>query len=307
MLRRLLDRATRGSVIRRLRHEGVYARLDSLEGHVERLASQIEALAARTAPSADKHRLLYSGRLGDRAMTVLALLSPEDPLDAPLVRLGRRHDGGYVLAAPLLTGGVAYSFGIGNDASWDLAMAAYGYQIFQYDHTVDRPPESHPNFHFSKLGVGATDNRLDFLSSLEQLIVGNGHDAETNIVLKMDVEGVEWDVFSTMKTGLLDLFSQIVVEFHWLDQLDDDAFYNKVLRSLRALREEFVPIHVHGNNHCDLVTLGGVPVPQLLEVTYVRRGSIRTAPGTRTFPTALDQPNHADRPDLYLGTFQFPR
>jgi hypothetical protein len=307
MLRRLLDRATRGSVIRRLRHEGVYARLDSLEGRVEHLGSQVETLTARTLSSADKQRLLYSGRLGDRALTALALLSPEDPVDTPLVRLGRRHDGGYILAAPLLTGGIAYSLGIGSDASWDLAMAAYGYQIVQYDHTVERPPEIHPNFHFTKIGVGATGNHLDFLSSLDQLIAGNGHDAETSIVLKMDVEGIEWDVFSTVTTDLLRHFSQIVVEFHWLDQLDDNVFYDKVLRSLRALREEFVPIHVHGNNHYDLVTLGGVPVPQILEVTYVRRGSIRTAPGTQIFPTALDQPNHADRPDLYLGTFQFPR
>ena len=49
------------------------------------------------------------------------------------VRFGKPNDGGYVMVDNFKTSGVAYSFGINNDVSWDSDMATRGYEIFMYD------------------------------------------------------------------------------------------------------------------------------------------------------------------------------
>lgn len=51
-------------------------------------------------------------------------------------------------------GGVAYSFGIANEVSWDVAMSQIDYEIFMYDMTIDGLPEENPKFHFFKEGIG---------------------------------------------------------------------------------------------------------------------------------------------------------
>jgi hypothetical protein len=128
------------------------------------------------------------------------------------------------------------------------------------------------------------------------------------MVMKIDVEGYEWDVFSSIDVDTLGLFSQIVVEFHWFDHLykdDIDDIYYDMKRSLEKLAGIFAPVHIHANNYCDMVIIGGVPVPPVLEVTYVRREKFQTQKSIRTFPASLDLPNDPSRPDLHLGAFRF--
>jgi hypothetical protein len=276
--------------------------LDRTAATIQRRIDEIEKRLASFGPAPDTKYLRLAGR---RAMTVLGLLSPDDPVGAELVRLGGAHDGGYVLVESLLRGGIAYSFGVGDDVSWDLAMADRGYQVYLYDNTIDALPVAHPGFHFSKIGLCAAGASAVDLRSLEELLAQNGHLGGRDMVLKIDIEGAEWTVLETLPRTVLQGFSQIVIEFHSLGVLN--AMYDRIVAALRALREEFVPIHVHGNNACDITVVGGVPVPDILEVTFVRRGQIATKACTRTFPTALDQTNLPEPPDLYLGSFQFPR
>ena len=46
--------------------------------------------------------------------------------------------------------------GIGDEVSFDLALAERGLPVIQVDHTVDGPPISHPGVHVSPQGVGAS-------------------------------------------------------------------------------------------------------------------------------------------------------
>jgi hypothetical protein len=57
------------------------------------------------------------------------------------------------------------------------------------------------------------------------------------------------------------------------------------------------------------VWIGGLVLPQVLEVSYVRRADHtgRFVPRDEVFPTDLDRPNLPDMPDLFLGrTFSSP-
>lgn len=53
------------------------------------------------------------------------------------VRIGNHNDGGYLMIDNFQKSGVAYSFGINDDVSWDTDMVNRGYEIFMYDPTID--------------------------------------------------------------------------------------------------------------------------------------------------------------------------
>ena len=79
--------------------------------------------------------------------------------DLPFVRIGKVNDGGYIMAGNLSQigwggRGIAYSFGISNEISWDVDMARRGYNIFMYDMTIDKLPYENEKFHFFKEGIG---------------------------------------------------------------------------------------------------------------------------------------------------------
>jgi hypothetical protein len=183
-------------------------------------------------------------------------------------------------------------------------MAERGFEVFMYDHTIEALPAQHPNFHFFPVGI-CGDNGGDRLRRLRALIEANGHASQGDMVLKMDVEGAEWDVFADMEIATLESFAQIVVELHWLDEVDRDDLYSKMKTSLSKLVASFAPVHVHGNNCSDLAIVGGIAVPQVLEVTFVRRADFSTVRSSKLFPTTLDVPNRLGYPDLHLGSFRF--
>ena len=66
-------------------------------------------------------------------------------------------DGGYVMLSSFKENGIAYSFGISNDVTWDNIMAELGYNIWQYDHTINALPYERKEFHWFKEGVSGED------------------------------------------------------------------------------------------------------------------------------------------------------
>lgn len=71
------------------------------------------------------------------------------------VRVGQNGDGGYVMADDFRKGGIAYSFGISTEISWDFAMSQRGYDIFMYDMTIDGLPFENEKFPFSRKVLAA--------------------------------------------------------------------------------------------------------------------------------------------------------
>ena len=233
-------------------------------------------------------------------------------IDKNLIRLGSRHDGGYVLAEDLLNSGISYSLGVGGNSWFDMVLESKGYSAYLYDYTQDHIikdgkeyiiPEDQ-NIFFNKIGIDSY-NHGNF-KTIDQIIKDNKHTKETNMLLQCDIEGSEWDIFSHISQSTLTKFSQILIEFHTLyENMVDDIKYNKMLTSFKNLAENFVPFHVHGNN-CSIpptFKIDGKDVPNTLEVSYARKDLVEILEGTPVFPTKLDSPNHRAKPDIELGTF----
>ena len=223
------------------------------------------------------------------------------------MRLGPVFDGGYVTIEPETrteNDGIAYSFGISTYDPWSLEMAKRGYNVFQYDGTIESGPYSNPMIHFFNYMITGSCEPNPNEKNIKQILNEHGHRGK-NIMLNIDIEGGEWDFFDTITKEELLQFEQIIVEFHGLI-LDDNL--SRKTEILRKINETHQCIHVHANNGAcpNLVTI--LPefrqFPVIMEVTYIRKDpDLKFIDCFDEFPGKLDSPNSPFFPDIYLGVF----
>lgn len=240
----------------------------------------------------------------------ISILEPMDVADAKYRRVGRDYDGGYVMLDDFCLENVesAYSFGINDDVSWDRDMANMGIDVYMYDHTIEKLPESNPHFHFFREGVTG-DSKEKGLQTLSNLVRRNGHEASKNLILKMDIEGCEWNVLQATPSAVIAQFTQIVIELHDLDPTRSSGELSHMISALEKLNQTHQSIHVHANGLNGVTWLGESALPKTLEVTYIRKEDYknRLVQNTRTFPTEYDRPNAPWLNDIYLGPFAVER
>ena len=243
----------------------------------------------------------YDSNVQNRVLDLLALMRPMAMRKHNKVRLGNEYDGGYVVPSAALQCNAVVSIGVGPDVSFDLALAQHGAQIIQFDHTVEQLPVQHPSFKFFKKGWGArTEGEFMNLADITALLPVESH----RKLFKFDIEGGEYDVFETIKPADLQSFDVICCELHDFSKLADPAFFAKVERLLKCLHQHHAPVHLHANNYCGFVMVEGIPVPEVLELSYLRRDlDSFNGYALDPIPGPLDRPNHPFRPDLCLNPF----
>jgi len=112
-----------------------------------------------------------------------------------------------------------------------------------YDHTIDNICESNSKFHWKKIGLTGKKEINTNLKTIKELIKENGHIQEKDMILKMDIEGYEWETFLYMSFDILRQFKYILVEFHFFDGCK--SIYSKILKKLNKNHQIF---HLHCNN-----------------------------------------------------------
>lgn len=213
-----------------------------------------------------KHSWLYEKYTKlHNALTVYKIDEPHK-----FVRIGQNEDGGYLIVDnyPHQTGKVLYAFGVGGDVSFEYEMAEKGWEIYLYDHTVTRLPQWHPSFHYKKRGlIGCSENAKPEFATLVELLSENGHNQEQNMLLKMDIEGYEVDVFRYLSEQVQARFAQIVVELHGLD---DSSHWDELIDALKRLGRTHKLVHLHENNWSTPFFLGNKRLSEAVELTFVR-------------------------------------
>jgi len=254
-------------------------------------ASPESALAIRPLPPTQK-----------QIMELLQTMRPCAMRNSVKLRIGNLYDGGYVMPDAALQTEVLLSIGVGHDVSFDMEFARRGAAVLQFDHTLDGPPATHENFRFHRLGWGATTEGL--LLSLADMHARVEETGAGRKLLKFDVEGAEYGALETVSSELLRAYDVIVCELHDLSRLDDRSHYNQVRRAMEKLTESHVPVHLHANNYGGMSVVQGVPVPDAVELTLLRR-DLDDFPGwsDEPMPGALDNPNNPIAPDLRFSAF----
>ena len=176
-------------------------------------------------------------------------LQPVQLSNCQLKRFGEPNDGGYLLCGNLLSAVESgYSYGISNydgwgcDVSKELRIPVHQYDCF--DVRAPACPGGRTIFHPEC--VAATRQTIEGrpFDSIEHQIAANG-DATSRLVVKMDVEGAEWDSILETPDAVLARIDQMAVEFH-------DVGDKRFVLAVAKLKESFHVAHLHFNNHsCD--------------------------------------------------------
>lgn len=209
-------------------------------------------------------------------------------------RYGRHEDGGYVIIDDPLGATHILGYGVDKDVSFENELTeAWGLKAHIFDHTISEVPNTNDSVTYVKEGIGSKDE--DPLFTLETHVKRYVPDG-SNFVLKMDVEGAEWDV---LRTADLSRVSQLIIEFHELQEDHSDV--------IKKIHEMFYLVHIHGNNchnqpwmYIDRVHV----MPRYLECTYVRKDLVNVVPSTQKFPGPLDHKCRKDVPELELNFWE---
>jgi hypothetical protein len=236
--------------------------------------------------------------------SILRLLRPHAVKGLSKARFGNPYDGGYILLDDFRGLDTAFSFGIEQNASWDLDIAERDVTVYQFDHTVDAPISDNARLIFARKRISTeTGPESESLSSLIQQ--HDKRNAKPNILLKIDIENDEWAVFDTTPPEILNRFSQIVGEFHYFQGLADVHWRQLFTRVLQKLSDAYAVVHVHGNNCAGFSNVTNVIFPNVLEVTFANRSIYSFSATDEIFPGPLDAPNDPGHPDMHLGSFRF--
>lgn len=224
-----------------------------------------------------------------------AALAPIQVANCRLQRFGSKHDGGYLMCGNLLgQAQAAYSYGIDGADAWGCDVAGrLDIPLHQYDCFNTEAPrcfsDAMPQFHAECIGPQPGNIEGRPFDTIASHIDRNG-DGAKRVIVKMDVEGSEWQSLLTAPDHVLDAIDQLAIEFH---RVEDRRFVATAVRLSRF----FYVVHYHHNNYeCrpGFEPFAG-PVFELLLVN--KRIAVANPHISARGPSPLDAPNNPTSPD----------
>jgi hypothetical protein len=214
-----------------------------------------------------------------------------------LKRYGSPHDGGYLMCENLLKDvTAAYSYGIDREDNWgcdvsrELSIVVHQYDCF----TNERPACGGGGFMFHDECVGPRKETLDGqpFDTLSAQIARNG-DSGNPVLVKIDVEGAEWESLLATPDAVLDTLVQIPMELHLRG-----ASESQYLALVKRLKDKFYLVNLHFNNYA--CTSENEPMPsRAFQALWVnkRLGIVDPDAPSPTPPSPLNAADEPNTPD----------
>jgi hypothetical protein len=201
------------------------------------LAVSAAALAWQTTARVRRERAIREALLQE--------IQPVALKNCTLKRYGSKNDGGYLMCANLNANvRSAYSYGIDREDNWGCQVSRdFAVPVHQYDcFTEHRPVCDGVKFFFHDECVGPrkeTSGGQPF-DTIANQIRKNG-DSGKEILLKIDVEGAEWDSLMATPDAVLDRIVQMPMELHGANE-------QRFVDTIRKLKKTFYVVNLHYNN-----------------------------------------------------------
>jgi hypothetical protein len=233
-----------------------------------------------------------------------------------LIRLGKDHDGGYLVSrASVESADLLLSFGIADDWSFEAdflarnpvplhafdgsrGLAAHRAKLLRSIFQLHRPRRflerwarlrdfkaffTGPRV-YHQLMVAAADDRSPTLGRILETYALGKH---AKIFIKADIEGCEYRFLDDLLRHA-DLIAGLTLEFH-----DVDVHFARIVDFMERFPLKLC--HCHPNNSAGVAPNG---VPYLLELSFARPDSLAAEPAS--LPHALDQANNPRQEDIRL-------
>jgi hypothetical protein len=180
--------------------------------------------------------------------------------------------------------------GIDNDVSFEeeFVNKYTNTKCFAFDGTIDNLPSENENIIFIKKNIGFENS--DNITNLNDII-----NANTEIIVKIDIEGAEIPWIKSLSDEQINKFEQLVMEFHF-------PFTDNEINVFDKINKNHYLIHFHGNNCCGTRQHNGVIMPNVFECTYLHKKYFETIPelNTDAIPGVLDMKNTGNE-EIYIN------
>lgn len=194
------------------------------------------------------------GRSVERAIraSILDAVRPVALQNCTLARFGSANDGGYLMCENLIESlGAGYSYGVGLNDDWGCDMSTrYSVPVHQYDcFDPARPVCSTGQFVFHDECIARRREIIDArtFDTLANQIAQNGDNGK-RLIVKIDIEGAEWDSLLAAPDEVLQSIDQLPMELHVPRRgLAENG--EKILSVLDKLKRQFYVVNINFNNH----------------------------------------------------------
>lgn len=231
---------------------------------------------------------------------LLSILKPTSNF-FPLKRFGCQGDGGYVLLDNIKPETVCFSLGIAQEISFDIDIARNVSHVYMFDYSIASPPVSVSNASFYPLKV--VREIKDPQIEIDLNLMFERYSPHSPIILKVDIEGSEWDVFLDVSSRNIERCDQIIVEFHGIQILPLNSNFESYVFLLRRMLTSHTIVNTHINNWDGYEVINGIPVPNVLEVTFVKNSLLDRLNCNGLTLESLNFPNNPSKPEFLLYPF----
>lgn len=231
-------------------------------------------------------------------LDVFEVLRPKSSL-TPLIRIGGDIDGSYLVPDDLDGITACFSPGVNRIKYFeDYLTDHYGIRSHMVDFTCEasefKTPLRDGLQTFAKKWLDVTPGADNV--SLEDWVAE--HEAEGDLLLQIDIEGAEYRNLLATPDETLGRFRIMVLELHGLGRvLDARTLQSAIGPFVEKLGAQFTCVHAHPNNCCGEVVVPGtdITIPNVLELTFVRRDRFAPGDGPVTLPHPLDVSRNVPR------------
>jgi hypothetical protein len=217
-----------------------------------------------------------------------------------VVRLGGDSDGSYVVPDDFQGITSSISPGVSEEIDFDLELGRKGIHSYMFDASVTCPNKLTDMQTFESKFIDSFESTTT--TTLNKIVNNVQKIKPGDMILQMDIEGAEYRCLNATDITTLANFRIIVLEFHALDAYIRNNLYRKfwIHPILRKLRANHDVVHVHANNNGAISNIQGVHIPNLLEITYLRRDRWPNSDSESTNCRELDILNRTDRQALIM-------
>lgn len=204
-----------------------------------------------------------------------------------LVRIGTCDgDGGYLL--PHLDGfDGLFSAGIAGNVDFEIqASETWDIPVWMIDASIERLPQDSKYFIFQRLFLGAT-SASNYITLPEWVSASNS--AGENLILKVDIEGFEYESVTCQSADILKKFKVMIFEMHSLEQIATVFGLRAIQLFIDRITANHTIVHAHANNVGGIWKIAGVEIPAGLEITLLRNDAFVEDRGPSVLPHPLDR------------------
>lgn len=224
---------------------------------------------------------------------LLNLIKPHD-LGFELVRFGSKNDGGYLIPNILDSISTCFSAGVGNNTEFEKNLQEKNLKIFLADGTIKKNSKL-KKFNFLKKNLASYSDKNNI--TLTEWVDINLK-KKNNLLLKLDIEGSEYEIIHSVPQNYLKIFKIIIIEFHYLEKLNNILNYEIFFNCFKKILINFEVAHIHPNNCQGYYIVAGEKFPTALEVSFLRKDICKYKKNISTLPNPLDSKNIEKNPDV---------